>query len=417
MNKVQKAKHACLITPGNLSSTPRLLREAISLKKSGYEVTVVAGTLFTPLEQEDRKLAEKNGLHFRKPRLHQLPWLVLRVLSKILQRVLPYFSAMPVSLCILALHPISLPLTRCARSVIADVYHGHCLGGLYAATRAARHHYCIAGFDIEDFHAAEQSWNPDEKWKPDAIHSLMKRLLPSCSIITTASPGISQESGSHYSVITETLLNTYPLSEAPEQHLNLPTPSAGSAARLYWFSQTIGPGRGLENALQIISSMKTPCEFYLRGHIRDEYRTYLLSQCKELGVRESCLNFLKPAPATEMVQLSADYHLGLCVEDRTPLNKDICLANKIFAYLLAGTPVWLSTTSAHRQLSPELGIAACLTDLTEHKKAAQQLDLFLSRPASYSQARCHAWELGRKIYNWDAESARFLQLVGSLTNN
>ncbi len=408
---VNPIKHVCLITPGNLSSTPRLLREAQSLRKHGYQVSVIAGTLFAPLEAADRSLATANDFNFIKPARPAVLWLLDRTLSKLARCCAKWSLPLPFSLEALALNPITWSLTQSAQSISADIYIGHCLAGLYAAVRSAKSNGAISGFDIEDFHAAEQNWESSEKWKPAAIHHQMQTLLPDCAHLTSASPGIQTEILTHYNIRSEVLLNTYPLSEAPAKQTTLPSPTKNSPAKLYWFSQTIGPDRGLEEALRIIAVMHTPCELYLRGYIQGEYRQFLIDLAVGLGLKQSQLIFLVPAAADQMVKLSSGYHLGLCLEHSIPKNRDLCLTNKIFSYLLAGTPLWLSSTTAHRQLFPQLNEAACMTDVKEKTQSAEQLDRFLTDTIKYSKARHESWQLGQNLYHWDKESLTFLNLI------
>src|SRR5690606_17361122 len=99
------------------------------------------------------------------------------------------------------------------------------------------------------------------------------------------------------------------------------------------------------------------------------------------------LKFLPLAKASEMPALSADYTLGLSLEQPPPRNKALCLGNKIFTYLLAGTPVALTPTPAQQQLADDLGEAALLVNLEDPSNAAATLDAFISNPSRRSAAR------------------------------
>jgi hypothetical protein len=115
-----------------------------------------------------------------------------------------------------------------------------------------------------------------------------------------------------------------------------------------------------------------------------------------------------------MARFAASADLGLSTEETEPLNRDICLTNKIFTYLLAGIPQLLSATSGQKALAPELGAAALLDDLADPARTAQLLDDFFSDPARIAAARRTAWDLAQSRFCWDVEQEKFLASVRRL---
>ena len=107
-------------------------------------------------------------------------------------------------------------------------------------------------------------------------------------------------------------------------------------------------------------------------------------------------------------KVTAGADLGLSTEESFPLNRDLCLTNKLFVYLLAGIPQLLSDTSAQRALAPDLGNAVLLAQLDRPGATATRLDEFFAEPARVQAARLAAWTLGREKYCWDVEKDKFL---------
>src|SRR5262249_5397940 len=99
------------------------------------------------------------------------------------------------------------------------------------------------------------------------------------------------------------------------------------------------------------------------------------------------------------------------LEMRQPLNRDLCLTNKAFTYLLAGTPVILSRTKAQEQIATELGDACLLIDLEDADGSARKLKAWLGDPTVQTKARAEAFRLGREKFNWDVEKSKFLEEV------
>ena len=126
---------------------------------------------------------------------------------------------------------------------------------------------------------------------------------------------------------------------------------------LYWFSQTIGPRRGLEDVVRAMGRTSVPGELHLRGRADAEY----LALLERLAERQAPLLKLvihPPAPPDAMVALCAGYDVGLSVESPHVLNRELCAPNKPYTYLLAGLAVVLTDTAGQRPLAADLGEAA-----------------------------------------------------------
>jgi len=203
--------------------------------------------------------------------------------------------------------------------------------------------------------------------------------------------------------------NVFPLDQAPPAPVPPPPISEEQPAVCYWFSQTVGPGRGLEEMIAVAGRLRTPVELHFRGQVAAGYAAFLAQRAAAAGLRRP-LRFLPTASPDEMARLAAGAHLGLSLEQSSPLNRDLCLTNKIFVYLLAGIPQLLTPTQAQRRLAPELGAAALICDLTR-PDAAGALDQLLGDPARLAAGRRAAWALGHGAYCWDHEKLRLLAAV------
>jgi hypothetical protein len=404
----------CLITPGHVSSTPRLVKEADALAAAGYRVQVVAGNHHPPAALLDASLLSQARWTYTLVRTGgALPRLVRKVLRKSAQLAVAAGVASE-TMAAVAHHADTLRFARIAASLPADLYVGHCLAGLSAAAFAARRRGVPYGFDFEDFHETETNEVMRDRAAGSAVRSLCRQLVPGCRHLTAASPLIGAACRDAYGATPITTLNVFPLVEAPARPVVPADPGPDNPMRFYWFSQTIGPGRGLEAVIDVLGRMKTPAELSLRGLWSDSYRHALESRAAvaSSGLR---IQFLASAPPAEMARLAAQAHVGLSVEDSTPPNRDICLPNKIFTYLLAGVPVALTPTRAQSQLARELGEAALLLDFAGRPaEVAATLDSFAATPGKLHAARAHAWALGQTRYNWDTEQRRFLDSIAAV---
>jgi len=149
----------------------------------------------------------------------------------------------------------------------------------------------------------------------------------------------------------------------------------------------------------------------IRGSNRWGHGDALMSFAASLGLADR-VRLLPMAGPADMARLSAEYDVGLSLETDVSENRQLCLTNKIFTYLLAGVPVVMSDTPAQKLLASDLGPAARLCSLDDPVGLAATLDELASasRLAEASQA---AWRLGRERYNWEREQEVLLDSVAA----
>ena len=388
----------CIVSPGNLASNPRVLKEADALHEAGYAVTAVVCDYTAALRPFDDAIAAR------------VPWRVVRVLPRRGER--------PIGLLAGALARLAggrVPMTVAARAfggpvgalksaigLAADLYIGHYIAGLAAAGRAARRHGAMLGFDAEDLHSGEGG--PLQMGMARIIEGT---LLPSCRHVTVSAPLIGAALHDYYGVTATTVLNVFPLTMAPAT----PVATSGRGTlKAYWFSQTIGPDRGLQPFIQAMARTRARVTLDIRGSNRWGHGKDLVEFARTLGIGDR-ISVLPMAAPQEMATLAARYDIGLSLETDVSANRRVCLTNKIFTYLLAGVPVLLSDTPAQRALAAELGAAARVVSLADPDGMAAILDRLADSPFEKSQASTEAWRLGRERYNWDFEKSALLKSV------
>jgi len=301
-------------------------------------------------------------------------------------------------------------LAAAAAALDAHYYIGHRLAGRAAAAFAAGRTRAKFGFDIEEFHEAETPEIALDPVQRTATRILQATFLPRASHLTAAAPLIAEQYVQRYQLAPVPVLNVFPLADAPAAPVDPGPVSAERPARLYWFSQTVGPRRGIEEIIAILGRMRTPAELHLRGHVAPSFQRELTERAARTGLARPPV-FLPFAASAEMTRLAAAADLGLSTEQTEPLNRDICLANKIFVYLLAGVPQLMSNTRAQSALACELGAAALVGDFADPAAVARQLDDYFADPARARAARAEAWQLGQTRFNWDHEKELVLRAV------
>jgi len=192
------SRTVCIVSPGNLASNPRVLKEADALHGAGYAVTAVVSDYSEALRGEDDAIAAS------------VPWKVVRVkrvadegvtaraatmLAKVL---LSIGMPVPANVAAYSARAPVMPLTRAARQIRADLYIAHYIAALPAAAAAAQRHGALLGFDAEDFHSGEGTGAPGEAFRMKMVETVEGALLPSCTYMTAASPLIGEAYARRY---------------------------------------------------------------------------------------------------------------------------------------------------------------------------------------------------------------------------
>jgi len=301
-------------------------------------------------------------------------------------------------------------LAGAAMRARADLYIAHYTGALVAAADAARANRALFGFDAEDFEAGSYPLAAGPSPMDRLIERFERQYLPRCSYVTAASPGIAEAYNAKYGIpLPTTILNVFPLAERPRELRAMPP---DGPLRLYWFSQTIGLGRGLEDVIQAMGQLKgCNIELHVRGRWAGGYKEALFSLATSVGVLHQQIYSHDPEPQGEMIRLAAIHDVGLALERKNNENHDLCIANKIFTYLLAGNAVIATATSGQQLIMKIIGDAGFSYEPGDVNALARGLRLWYENRNILQQARQKSWDWGTRSFNWDLEKKKLVQQI------
>jgi glycosyltransferase involved in cell wall biosynthesis len=157
-------------------------------------------------------------------------------------------------------------------------------------------------------------------------------------------------------------------------------------------------------------------ELHLRGEWQPGYEQQLRGLSSKVGLSASQLIGHPPAPPSQMVRLAATYDIGLALEPGTSQNSDLALSNKLFTYLLAGTPLVATATTGQRNLTETLGAAARSVPAGNPAALAAAIRSYADQSALQA-ARSAAWSLGERKFNWDVERVKLVSAVERVLGN
>ncbi len=298
-------------------------------------------------------------------------------------------------------------LVALAAAESADLVYGGTTGALAAVAEAAARLRVPYALDLEDLHHGEASGvgAPFE----DALALRIERaVLPGATFLTTSSEAIARAYGERHGLEPLVVHNTFPLPARP------PDPVAGHRERFraYWFSQTIGPGRGLEDAIAALGRIPRPTELVLRGRPQNGYLDTLRALADAQGHRVM-VSHVPPASPDAMVDLARGFDVGLALEQATPRNRQLCLTNKAFTYILAGVPVVMTDTPGQHSLATDLGCAAAVAAPGDVEGLASAMAAWATDDARLECAKRAAWQAATRRWHWEhpLERGRLQELV------
>ncbi len=406
-------KRVCLITPLHLSANPRLVKQANALIEAGYEIVVVSGHSSADWSKLDSCMFHRNWHETNIVRygpqvniIRRLRQKALRYTASIVARTVASPSLRALEL---AEHDSSADLMAALRRIPADIYIAHMIASLGPAQRAAKRFGAHLAVDAEDFETGILPDLPINLRALSRIKRLEAEYLPLCSFMIAASPGIADAYVEAYGIPRPTVvLNAFPRCHSPEGPTLSGAVQPGPSA--YWFSQTIGPDRGIECAVRAIGRAKSGPHLYLRGRPASGFLDRLRRVASEADVSDR-LHVLPLESPMKLERLAAPYDVGLSLEPGLTRNSRLTLGNKLFSYLIAGIPIVASDIQSHVAFAAGLGEAITLYRKQDPDNLAAALDALLTDQRRLASARAEAFRLGQQRFNWEIESQVFVRCV------
>ena len=396
----------CVLTATHLSACPRMLKAADAFAEAGYEVRVVSARHTAWATAADAEV--------RRSRTRAWRWRVIDYRRRSARRVItgtrsraaralarsigPARCAVP--LAARAFSRAHSELVAAAAAEPADLYYGGTAAGLAATAEAARRRAAPYALDLEDFHSQEQEDGASGRLDNALAARLESGLLPGAAFLTAASQAIADEYRRRYRVAPVPIHNTFPLPARPPDV----SPSAGGGLTLYWFSQTIGPGRGLEDVVRAMGLGAIAGELHLRGGADRAYVARLERLARETAPRLQ-IALHEPDAPDRMIERSRGYDIGLALEQGQVLNRALCLTNKALTYVLAGLALVMSDTPGQRPLADDVG-DVLLYAPGDAPTLAQGLARWAHDRGALARAKAAAWRAACRRWHWEHPAER-----------
>lgn len=404
----------CVVTAGHLSTCPRMLKAADALHDAGYRVRVVSAVHTPWAFDADTRLAATRRWTWR-PVPYGRPyafgaWLrsgVRHHLARRLAAMSP--DAAPAPIVKAAFARVHRELVTAVLEERADLIYGGSTGAIAATAEAGRRSGTPFGVDFEDLHSDEQ--DPEDDRLSNALGGPIMRLAADgASFVTAGSAAIARACADEIGIEAIAINNVFPLPAPPVMRAEGP-----HELRLYWFSQTIGRNRGLEDVVRAVGLVGCPAALVLRGQPAAGYMATLARLAVEVAPSLR-IEVLPPSPPDSMVDQCRPFDIGISAEQGHVRNRQLNLPNKALTYPLAGLPVALTDTPGQRPLANDLGEGALLFTPGDAQSLAVSLGRLAGDPRAMSRAREASWAAARRRWHWEhpEERGALLATIGRI---
>ena len=396
----------CLIGATHLCHNPRLLREADTLSEAGHDVRVVTPSFTLALDQKDAQhLARRKWRHqkidytsvglggnIRSIFMRGRRRMAFELHEKFGGRRLAEYG-----------YATALPeLRRQALSEPADWFIAHAHAALPAAAAAAHRWKARLGFDCEDL-LSERETDP-----ANIVRLIERKYLSDCDYVSTPSQGIAARLQGEYGIETPVVLyNVFPLHLA-EGMLPPAERPPSAALRLHWFSQTIGPGRGIEEAIEACGMLDESVELHLRGNPSAGFEATLQTQAAKHKVK---LRLHPQIEHDDLIRSMDQFDVGLALEREENVGAALTVSNKIGSYLLAGLAIAATDTPGQREIFGNIPSAGFLYPSGKPQLLADGLREWIADRDALRAAQQSAWDAARRRFCWDVEQETLVKIL------
>lgn len=381
----------CMHVRGVVRTDPRVLREASSLRMSGFAVTIV------DVEDDLTRSAEEeiSGIrvnHLLKPHWH------------VGERGIMRFARSAEKLFLSTLSLLRVP---------ADIYHAHDINALPASYIAALIKRKPLIFDAHELPLSDHYGSRRFRlWRP-----LLTLMISRCAGVITVSAPIAYEIQKRYRASNVVLVRNIPTyqkamrSNRLRQRLGL-----GSEVRIALYQGNLQAVRGLDPVVLSGAYLERNRVIVFMGKGVGTTLSHFECLIKEYGL-EDRVKLLPPVPYTELLDWTASADIGLSV---FPLDSDLsirwCLPNKFFEYMMSGLPILASPLEAVAEIIDAYSVGRIVSSL-EPAAIGAAINSMLAEEAALTEMRGNALDAARSVFYWEKESQQLLHLYDEVLSS
>lgn len=401
-----------ILIAGHLWSNPRSQKEADALARAGHQVQI--GGIWFDQTGADRDLLLVSGKAWRfepfldlRPttRIGRVKNLLARLRSRLARELYSKFERSSSAL----LGYGAREMLRTAIQTAADLTIVRSEVGMWVAKSLLDRRQRV-GVDFEDWYSEDIQLEARASRPIRWLKELERRAAADCVYSVTTSRVMADAIAAEYQVpAPHVVYNVFSLADhanldgicTDRRNVNIPS--------VHWFSQTIGPGRGLELLFVAAENITLAFEIHLRGRLSGNYADWIASIVPP-KLRERVF-IHDTVPNEELLSRIADHDIGLALEVSDVPSRNLTITNKVFQYMQAGLAIIATDTAGQREVfsqAPDVGLLIKNKDADALACALIQL---LGNERQLLDAKRAATAAFKEKFHWERQSEVVVRLV------
>jgi glycosyltransferase involved in cell wall biosynthesis len=412
-----------LVSGNHICSNPRAVKEADALSSAGFEVHVLGGAYKPELKERDAQLIAGKAWTYRA--VYDLTKSAAARLQLRLQRKLGLilWSKARVANSWQIFYGTD-QLSRVVARLDADLTIAHWEAAMPAVVRQMRRGKRV-GIDMEDWFS-EDLLPSARSSRPIGMLSDWESELLSGAHSTCTSEAMGDALVARYGCRRPVVIrNVFPSAERNSLDgewrdrvgftgINDPTSPRPEAkpVSVFWYSQTIGPGRGLEELFAAVAHLRGNFEVHLRGDIggyEGWFDGLLAPQLREKTHTHPVVG------NNELLSRISEHDVGFAGERPEPPSRDLTITNKFFQYLQGGLAVVASATAGQKEGAQDAAGAVVLYNPGDVDGLRSALQRLIDNRAKLRAMRAAAWEVSGRL-SWENEAPKLVCSVEKALN-
>lgn len=406
-----------ILTGNHLCHNPRAYKEAETLSQAGFDVEVLGGWYSAELAARDRALIENRKWRFTPV----VDWTGTGRVSQAKKRIqrgrrwlagkcfewLAWESGGQLGYS-------TRELLAAARGRKADLYIAHSEQALWVAARLRRAGHRV-GVDMEDWFSEDLLPEARKRRPVNLLRDLERELLRNAVYSLCPSRAMSEALADEYGCKPpEVIYNAFSWKDRGFLDGELKDRKNRDVPSIHWYSQTIGPGRGLEDLLAALSYIKTEVEVHLRGNPTREFDAWLRASVRNEWRKRIFIHGLVSNDA--LLPRIAEHDIGFAGEGKYCRNKDLTISNKMLQYLLGGLAIVASDTSGQMEIAAQVKEAVLIYPTGNIEALANCLNFFLAHPDQLERAKLSSLQAAANNFCWEKSEKALIELAKNATS-
>lgn len=401
-----------ILSGAHISRNPRVFKEAFTLGQAGLDVEVLGAWIDAELAAQDVTMMQFAPFRFT-PAVDLTPRVPLAKLRGrwrgAVSRAMRFVTRPLVAMSPWWVSYTAAALTRLARARPADLYIAHLENGLIAA-RPLLNAGCRVRVDMEDWYS-EDLLPETRRTRPiKLLRQLEGDLLRHGAGATCPSHAMSRALAEAYGCPPpDAVYNAFSWAERGRLDGEWKDRRPDDNPTIHWFSQTVGPGRGLEDLFAALKYLNRTVDVHLRGAPVRNFDVWLSAMVDPSWRSRVVVHNL--VPPNQLLSRIAEHDIGFAGEMLFCRNRDLTVTNKLLQYLLGGLAVVASDTAGQREVANQASSAISLYPSGNPIVLADRLNALLNSRDRLQTAKAAALQAAQTVFCWERQEDVLLRRI------